>query len=355
MTQTSPDRASPALQEYLNRLMEERSIPGLQIAVVLDGRIEALDAIGLANIENHVPVSDTSVFSINSMAKAFTGIAVMQLVEAGKLDLAAPISTYLDDLPEDWRPTTVRQLAMLTSGLPEMMVYTREMNVSLVGDGSEESAWSTVYAMPREFPADQGFNYTQTNYALLGRIITKVSGKPFTRFITEGQLDAAGMTDTQYATDSDILPNRANTYMCVTTDGDATDRVWNSHLDWPPVLHTAAGLHSTARDLAQWVIALQSGKLLADRASIETMLSPWPLYDGRPGVWGIGWLIGLSAFGRVPAPGGGAKAQVVLYPDGLSVIVLTNLLGAFREHVVAASSGDVDVSFADPIAKLFTP
>src|SRR3546814_12579729 len=78
-----------AVRRYLSGLMEARAIPGLQIAIVRNAGIELLDMMGLANIEHHVPVIRESIFSVNSMSKAFTGIAVMQLVEDGKLDLAA--------------------------------------------------------------------------------------------------------------------------------------------------------------------------------------------------------------------------------------------------------------------------
>src|SRR3546814_15755956 len=91
----------------------------------------------------------------------------------------------------------------------------------------------------------------------------------------------------------------------------------------------------------------------SDWCSSDLFTAP-PLHDGRPGVWGIGWHIGRSAAGRVPAPGGGAKAQVVLYPDGLAVILLTNLLGAFPEHLAPVSAHEIDLSFIDPIAELYT-
>jgi CubicO group peptidase (beta-lactamase class C family) len=343
--------AAGKLRDYLLKLMTQRSIPGLQVAVVRNERIELLDALGLANLEHQVPATHKSVFSINSMAKAFTGVALMQLVEESQLDLAAPISSYLDNLPETWRPITVRQLATLTSGLPEIMVYTADSSVALIGDGSEEGAWKAAYAAPFEFPSGKGYRYTQTNYALLGKIIDRLSGKPFTQFITERQLAVAGMPNTLYGNDKDIVGHRANTYMCVTVDGEPTGRVTNSHINWPPVLQTAAGLHSTAEDLANWVITLRRGILLREASSIETLCEPVPLHDGSPGIWGIGWLVGRSFAGAVPAPGGGAKAQVVLYPDGLAVVLLTNLIGAFPEHLAAVRSSEIDLSFIDPIAQ----
>jgi len=332
--------------------MKERNIPGLQVAVVRNERIELLDTFGLANLEHQVPATHRSMFSINSMAKAFTGIAVMQLVEAGRLDLSAPISSYLDGLPESWRPITVSQLVTLTSGLPEIMVYTADSNVALIGDGSEQGAWEAAYAAPMQYSSGKGYSYTQTNYALLGKIIDRLS-KPFTEFIAERQFFVAGMPNTLYVNDDDILPGRANTYMSIRVDGEPAGRVFNSHINWPPILRTAAGLNSTAEDLANWLIALQGGALLKQASSLETLWTPNPLPDGRPGIWGIGWIIGHSTAGRIPAPGGGAKAQIAVYPDGLAVVLLTNLLGAFREHLAVPAAKEVDLSFIDPIAAYY--
>lgn len=352
MNNQSPyEPSSGKLREYLSRLMAERSIPALQVAVVRNEKIALLDTLGLANLEHQVPATHKSVFSINSMAKAFTGIAVMQLVESGQLDLSAPLSRYLDCLPETWRPITVRQLATLTSGLPEIMVYTAENSAALIGDGSEEGAWKAAYAAPFEFPPGEGYRYTQTNYALLGKIIDRLSHKPFTEFIAERQFAVAGMPSTLFINDQDIVPNRANTYRCISVDGEPAGRIFNSHINWPPLLRTAAGLQSTAEDLANWIIALQRGALLRHPSSVETMRTPMPLHDGKPGIWGIGWLVGQSYAGRLSAPGGGAKAQVVLYPDGLAVVLLTNLLGAFREHLAALTASEIDLSFIDPIAR----
>jgi CubicO group peptidase (beta-lactamase class C family) len=97
--------------------MQKRRIPGMQVAVVRHGKIALLDSFGVANIEHVVPVSNETVFQINSVTKAFTGVAIMQLVESGKLDLAAPASRYLDGLPMAWQAVTIEQLATHTSGL----------------------------------------------------------------------------------------------------------------------------------------------------------------------------------------------------------------------------------------------
>jgi len=93
---------------------------GLKLAVVKNNNIVKTGNYGLANIQDSIAVDSETVFSINSMNKAFTGVAVMQLVENGKLNLEDPISKYLDNLPNTWRNITVRQIVTHQSGLPEI-------------------------------------------------------------------------------------------------------------------------------------------------------------------------------------------------------------------------------------------
>jgi len=140
--------ANAAARDFVRATMKARGIPGLQVAVVRDGRVVFLESHGLANVENRVPVEPTTLFPINSATKAFTGVAVMQLVQAGRVDLEAPISTYLADLPPAWRAIRVRQLLAHTSGLPDIVDAQ-----GLVGTGTEPAAWQAVAAMPLQAAA----------------------------------------------------------------------------------------------------------------------------------------------------------------------------------------------------------
>jgi CubicO group peptidase (beta-lactamase class C family) len=108
-------------ETLLRREMQERRIPGLQVAVVHYGKVVLLRSFGIANIQNSVPVTNRSVFAINSCTKAFTGVAIMQLVEEGKIDLSSPVSRYLDGLPTAWQRVTIRQLLTHVSGLPNIL------------------------------------------------------------------------------------------------------------------------------------------------------------------------------------------------------------------------------------------
>src|SRR3546814_13770144 len=84
-----------------------------------------------------------------------------------------------------------------------------------------------------EYPTGQGYAYTQTNYALLGRIIEQLSGTSFADFVARRQVAVADMPHTRFFTDQDIVPNRANPYMSIRVDGAPTGQITNSHLNWP--------------------------------------------------------------------------------------------------------------------------
>jgi|TARA_R110000868_G_scaffold291571_3_gene552053 CubicO group peptidase (beta-lactamase class C family) len=164
--------------------MSDRRIPGLQLAIVKDNKIVKTANYGLANIQDSVPVRNQTVFTINSMTKAFTGVAIMQLVEQGKLNLDVGIAEYLAELPEAWRGLTIRQLMSHTSGLPTILGNWAR----LIGSQDFDTAWELVKQKPMEFKPDTRFKYNQTGYVLLGKIIDKFSGMPFVKFITTNQL-----------------------------------------------------------------------------------------------------------------------------------------------------------------------
>ena len=259
---TTTSKTIDELDAYLSDLMQSRRAPGAQVAVLRGTELLALRSYGTADLEQGIATTDESVFSINSMSKAFTGIAVMQLIETGTLRLDAKITEYLDDLPEQWHKITVHHLTSMTSGVPEIMTYRGDNSVGLIGEGSEELAWELARDLPMEFVLGEGFNYVQTNYALLGRIITAVTGQPWNEFIAERQFSVAGMPHTLHAGDGDLITNRASTYSSLDAQGLPVDAVFRSYLHWPPVLRSAAGMHSTAADLANWVSAFKRGDLV---------------------------------------------------------------------------------------------
>lgn len=346
------------VRAMLLREMRERRIPGLQVAVVLRGKIVLLRSFGVANVQDSVAVEDKSVFAINSCTKAFTGVAVMQLVEEGKVDISAPVSRYIAGLPESWRPVTVRQLLTHVSGLPNILNVLDPATGKLAGRDDEDAAWAKVQAMPPEFQPGERFSYNQTNYVLLGKIIDKYAGRPFAQFFAERQFRAAGMTNTVFGDSRDVIPRQAPSYRYVANlDGHALgeERLVNAYAEFPPFRRAASGLNSTAEDLARWLVALRGGKLLKTKAALDTLWSAGSYKGGSPTQWALGWVTKpRPKHGAVIATGGGRAAFFVYPEDELAVVVLTNLAGAFPEEFIDELAGFYvpEIPESDPITAL---
>ncbi|MEN5231645.1 serine hydrolase [Sphingobacterium faecium] len=324
--------------------MEKRKIPGLELAIVRQGKIIKTGYYGLANIQDSIAVTPKSVFTINSITKAFTGVAILQLVEAGKLEMQSPISAYIDGLPEAWRAVTVQQLLSHTSGIPD--VVDEEESV-MIADNFE-LAWKKVMAMPIDFKAGEKFSYNQTNYFLLGQIINKLSGMTFQEFIIKEQLQKVGMEKTiqsGFGATKELVPNAANSYQF--TKG----KLQNMFFSFPSPLQPAAGMSSTAIELAKWIIALQHMVLIKQPDNLKELWKPDVLNNGKTAGfstllngYAAGWPIVARAEHPAFAPVGGGRSAIFVYPkDDLSIIVLTNLSGGSPEV------------FIDELAGLFIP
>ncbi|WP_218965323.1 serine hydrolase domain-containing protein [Janthinobacterium sp. 13] len=327
-------RAEQDIAAFVRSEMQERQIPGLQLAVIQHGKVVLSRNFGLASLQYQVPVTDASLFSINSATKAFAGVAVMQLVQEGKIDLAAPIGQYLTGLPAAWQAVTVTQLLNHTSGLPDVL---DQRSGKLVGPQPDDAAaaWTAVQALPMEAQPGERYRYNQTNYVLLAQLIELQGGQPFTAFIQRRQFDVAGMPHSGFGDAKDVVANKASSYVL-----DRGGKGYRNVIeDFPVFMRAGAGINSNAGELANWLVALQSGRLLAP-ASVERLWQPTSLKDGKPGAWALGWpAIGRDAH-RAVAGIGGARSAFYVYPDdGLAVVILSNLAGGQPEQLIDTVAG----------------
>lgn len=346
-------RAMPAdeaqetqVDRYLEGQMRKLRIPGLAVAVVKGDRIVLARHYGTASIEFAQPVRDDTVFAINSVTKAFTGVAAMRLVQAGKLDLTAPVGRYLPDLPADWRGITIRQLLSHMSGLPDIM---RAPTV----ETDAAAAWAWVQQKPMDFAPGTRFAYCQTNYTIIQRVLNTIEGRALDAPLAEEQLRLAGMKHTFYGDAYDVIPGKAPTYSWklpgpyvngysgATLDAAGTLKAASER--FLPFRRASSGLNSTATDLANWLIAINDGRLLTP-ASRDVMWTPVAFANGKPGQWALGWQAWKRGSHRAVGMTGGGRAAVFYYPeDQVGVVVLTNLGGAFPED------------FVDKIASIYAP
>jgi CubicO group peptidase (beta-lactamase class C family) len=333
------------LRAYLQNEMSNAQIPGMQVAVARQGKVVFLDSFGTADIENPAPVTNSTVFQIASCTKAFVGVALMQLVEDGKLDLDAPVSRYLGNLPSAWRAVSVAQVASHTSGLPDLVSNLAVLR--LIVEGDAQASWAKVQTLPLEFKPGEKFNYVQTNYVVLGRIIDVLTNESFGEFIRKRQLAAVGMPKTVFGDDHEVVLHSARTYtpyMLVDGKPKRTGTLYKSYIEFPAMLRTCGGLNSTAEEIARWLIALQNGALFKNKTSVLKLWTAHKLNDGKSGPWGLGGWVFERPRHPVFFSVGAAKSAFAVYPnDDLAVVVLTNL------------SADLWLQFLDGIAAQYLP
>jgi CubicO group peptidase (beta-lactamase class C family) len=331
------------VDNFIKQKINEKKIVGLQLVVIQNGKIVKTGNYGFANLQDSIPVDSNTIFTINSITKAFTGVAIMQLVEEGKVELQSPISKYIDSLPLPWRNVTVRQLASHISGIANIM----DSDANLIAENADKS-WEKVQTQPNEFIAGEQFSYNQTNYLLLGKIIEKISGMSFQDFIIKRQFEKVRMLNTIRAGFRDF-------YDVVNHSARGYNYFRNGNISnispevFPPFLRTAAGIQSNASELANWIIALQRLQLLKKKETLSEMWTPSFLNNGKTEGFGdmlngyaIGWFVVTRPDHPAVATVGGGRSAIFIYPkENLSIIVLTNLQGASPE------------SFIDEIAKYY--
>ncbi len=243
----------------------------------------------------------------------------------------------MDELPTAWQSVKVRQLLAHTSGIPNFL----DGNGTLLVENDFDASVTKVLTLPMEFKSGDRFSYNQTNYLLIGKIIDKLSGQPFVEFIRERQFKPAGMTQADWGDSYDVVPNKAKSYH-YNRFGD--QKFTNSHETFSKPLWTAAGINTTAREIAKWIIALQSGKLL-QKSSLPSL---WKSEVSNITKLPVGYAIGFPTYERpehraVAGIGGGRSAFLIYPEDDLSIVILTNRIGSSPE------------SFIDEVAGFYIP
>lgn len=334
------------IDDWIAAEMHKRNIPGLQLAIIQNNNIIKNQSYGYANLEDEIKVDNTTVFSINSITKAFVGVAIMQLVEQKKLELNKPIAHYLPNLPKAWHQVTIRHLMSHTSGLPEIL---KDDIGNLISEKGADASWQLVQTLPMEFSTGAQFKYNQTNYVVIGKLINQLTGLSFQEFIVQRQLKTLSMNrtiDAGFNNLNNVVKHSARRYTMY--NGPELSHI-KTEL-YSPLLQAASGMSSTATELANWLIALNQHKLISAEHANE-MWTPTTLNDGTTQGWNrlinayaIGWPMMKRKQHPAIAAVGGNRAGVFVYPeDNMSIVVLTNLVGAIPSQ------------FVDEIAGLYIP
>jgi len=336
-------RLTPAkiarIDSAIAAVIDRSHIPGLAIAIVVDGQIRWQNAYGLADVENAVPAETSTVFRIASVTKPLTATAAMQLAERGRLDLDAPVQKYAPGFPAKAQPITTRQLLGHLSGIRHYKA----------GEGERTTHYDNLATALEIFKDDPllhepgaQFTYSTFGYTLLGVVIEGASGSSYMDYMRTNVFEPAGMLHTQADDPSAIVPKRARGYS-PKVYGKFDGQWRNATLMDPSYKLPAGGLLSTAGDLARFAIALQAGGLL-NKTSLERAFQSQKTGAGLETGYGYGWFIGKRADsrpGRVVEHGGvqpGCSAELWMLPEQrFAVAILTNLEGGGRLGLIPLS------------------
>lgn len=235
--------------------MKRQPIAGLALGLFQDDEPIFNRGYGFANLEHQVPVTPDTVFSIASVTKLFTGTAVFQLIEQGKLNLTDPIGDYLPNLPEAWRPIQLHHLLAHQSGIKSYTEVPDYWEMTRL-DKSHEQVLALVADLQLQFAPGERYAYDNTGYYLLGLLIEAVSERPYGDFLQEHIFVSLGMTRTRINDPYAVVPGRAAGYSV--HDGQLRKAEFYSASN----TFSAGVLLSTVNDLARFGATLYTDKLL---------------------------------------------------------------------------------------------
>jgi len=316
--------------------------------VIKDGKVVFEKSYGLASVELNVPATNATLYPLASTTKEFTAVAIMTLVEQGKIALDDPVRKYLPELPASWLPVTIRHCLSHTSGLPDNVVNDTVNVLPLAGTRAE--LMTLLARKPVKAPG-ASMTYNQTGYMLLGDIIARVSGMPYEKYIDDRLLKPLGITGLRWGDTWTLVPGRASLYTALQPTADHSKLQLDAN--GAPVLSTdgihpfgskiatewllpAAGLSGNIEAMSTWENALWNGRIIKPE-SLALMAKPYVMTDGKTGDFGLA-LMHDSQQGHVTIhTGGGAAVWITTIPDRhLTVIVLTNLQASQPYKLVAS-------------------
>lgn len=286
------------------------------VLVARDGKPVFERSYGLANREWEIPAAADTRFRVGSITKQFTAVAILQLAEAGKLNLDDPVARHYADAPAAWADVTLRHLLTHTSGIAPHPSF----RGAFAGDARRDWKPAQIVELSRDrplaFPPGSRFAYNNTGYDLLGVIIERVSGQSYGAYLDQHVIGRAGLTHTRCEAADDLVPRRAAGY--VVSQGKVRNAAYVS----PTLLYAAGCIVSTTGDLVAWDRALHGGRVVS-AGSLAAM------FRDQGFRYGFGEFIQVDHGHRLWSHGGGLPgfaSALNHYPDdGLTVVVLSNV------------------------------
>ena len=317
--------AARQVDQLFAALPINNNTPGGAVAVMQQARILYKAAYGLADVKKNQPLTPQSLFHLASAGKQFTALAVMKLVEAGKLAYDDPIGKHLPELARFGKQVTIRRLLQHTSGVPDY--YDDPLWSQLTALNPQPNNRDALNLLATEgrlqFKPGSQFSYSNTGYDMLGSLVERVSGQAFPAFMQQHIFERVGMANTFSLPNPQRLKDPAvsasyfrENRRVVAYEPDALDGMVGS-----------GSVYTTVEDLALYDAALYTDALVSP-ATLAAAYRPAVLNDGERTDYGFGWYVG-SEDGRRYAYHEGSWLGFISYytrflDQQLGVIVMLN-------------------------------
>lgn len=313
------------LESLIKSEMADKNIPGMAIAIVDNQQIVWQQGFGISNPQTKTPITNETVFRVGSVSKLFTDIAVMRLVEQGKLNLDAPITKYLPDFkPKNSfnKPITLRQLMSHRSGLvrePPVGSYFDSVNSSLSDSVKSLNQTSLVYA------PESRTKYSNAGIATVGYVLEKTQKQAFADYLKQNLLEPLGMNQSDFKPSPNTSKNLSKAEMWT---------VFNKTFEAPTFelgIAPAGSMYTTTGDLSRFASAIFAAddkpSTVLKKSTLEKMWTPQYAAPNQKNGFGIGFVVNDFAGHRMVGHGGaiyGFSTQLSLLPDDkLGVVVIS--------------------------------
>lgn len=270
--------------EFDKMLSAQFKETGATALVAKNGQVIYTKAFGMANLEYNLPMQTDNVFRIGSITKQFTAVAILQLMEQGKLKLQDDITKFIPDYPTQGNKITIEHLLTHTSGIEDYTAI-KDYPKRMMLDMTPSELIASFKNEPMRFAPGTKYSYSNSNYVLLGRIIELLSGKPYSDYIEKQIFAPVGMSKTLYASDTKLVGARAAAYSRGETGYENAPAL---SMTQP---YAAGSVLSTVSDLFKWHQALLSNKLIK-KENLNSAFTNYKLADGTNTNYGYGWKLG---------------------------------------------------------------
>jgi CubicO group peptidase (beta-lactamase class C family) len=288
---------------------EMTNVPGIQVAVMIDGELIWSESFGHSNIEEDEPVNPKTKFRIASVSKSVTSMALGKLIESNQLNIDEDIRAYVPEFPQKSFPITARELAASVAGIRHY--NSSDPRYNTINYPTVIDALEVFKSDPLQFEPNSAYQYSSYGWVLLSAALERASGLSFFEFM-ENSWDELGMANTSFDYPDKEITNKSTFYVHEKNGREVAPEENRSYM------YAGGGYLSTAEDLVKMGHQLISDQFIS--AETRRMLtSSHVLENGDSTYYGLGWETGKSRLGIPVIYHGGsmqsARSHLVIYPD----------------------------------------